>query len=238
MHTRQLRTKNGSDLTGVHGWPFVAGVDNPPAGPGRPSAGSGRLPPRLGTIRQRSGDVLGLALEGGASWSTSGCGASSPEFSRLSPSCFSAGGAQASSPVTVRLRPRIEPTSAHRSSREPWEGRFSCARPMPLPLRSSSTHMSRVPWTERRSSLRAASARLCPSPRSASRAIARTWGRVSSFSTLVAVLPTRMLGIIHSSSEAKMRERGTMVDASSSCAVLSCDGPYTSFSFGGYDIRF
>ncbi len=29
-----------------------------------------------------------------------------------------------------------------------------------------------------------------------------------------------------------------MVDASSSCAVLSCDGPYTSFSFGGYDIRF
>lgn len=26
--------------------------------------------------------------------------------------------------------------------------------------------------------------------------------------------------------------------ASSSCAVLSCDGPYTSFSFGGHDIRF
>ena len=45
MHTRHLRTKNGSDLTGVHGWPFVAGADNPPAGPGRPSAGSERLPP-------------------------------------------------------------------------------------------------------------------------------------------------------------------------------------------------
>lgn len=29
-----------------------------------------------------------------------------------------------------------------------------------------------------------------------------------------------------------------MVDASSSCAVLSCDGPYTSFSFGGHEIRF
>lgn len=29
-----------------------------------------------------------------------------------------------------------------------------------------------------------------------------------------------------------------MGDASSSCAVLSCDGPYTSFSFGGHDIRF
>ena len=26
--------------------------------------------------------------------------------------------------------------------------------------------------------------------------------------------------------------------SSSSCAVLSCDGPYTSFSFGGHDIRF
>ena len=26
--------------------------------------------------------------------------------------------------------------------------------------------------------------------------------------------------------------------SSSSCAVLSCDGPYTSFSFGGLDIRF
>ena len=26
--------------------------------------------------------------------------------------------------------------------------------------------------------------------------------------------------------------------ASPSCAVLSCDGPYTSFSFGGHDIRF
>lgn len=29
-----------------------------------------------------------------------------------------------------------------------------------------------------------------------------------------------------------------MGDVSSSRAVLSCDGPYTSFSFGGYDIRF
>ena len=26
--------------------------------------------------------------------------------------------------------------------------------------------------------------------------------------------------------------------ASSSCGVLSCDGPYTSFSFGGHGIRF
>ena len=26
--------------------------------------------------------------------------------------------------------------------------------------------------------------------------------------------------------------------SSSSCAVLSCDGPYPSFSFGGHDIRF
>ena len=26
--------------------------------------------------------------------------------------------------------------------------------------------------------------------------------------------------------------------SSSSCAVLSCDGPYTSFSFGGHDFRF
>ena len=29
-----------------------------------------------------------------------------------------------------------------------------------------------------------------------------------------------------------------MGDASSSCAVLSCDGSYTSFSFGRHDIRF
>ena len=29
-----------------------------------------------------------------------------------------------------------------------------------------------------------------------------------------------------------------MVDASSSRTVLSCDGPYTSFSFGGHEIRF
>ena len=157
----------------------MTGAYNPPTGSDRPSAGSVRLSLRLGTMCQRSGRRARPGSgEGGASWEYVWMwGVIAGVLAVVSAALLSGRGAgllaglqhDVSDGSLPRQRSK---TFAHHGRGDP-RVRGLCRRRCASRLRARPGRRGQGDAL----SSRAASARSCPLPRSASRAIAPTWAR-------------------------------------------------------------